>query len=207
MQGHTGLFTQHDKITITGLYLCIDNKKVMLTCIIFSWENSLALVCMTKYLTELLQLLHHPNTIDLKINSFQKELKCVFFTYSSWWKQDFCKHQSCRFTDLWMTVRVESDLWTSKRYVFSHIICSFAYFLDLFTLLAMATVLMRHPIFIKCWSCHRNKAPSSVATELIHFEGIIHHTHTRKVFLLMYFNYDVLLSRQVLHHINESEKR
>ena len=24
---------------------------------------------------------------------------------------------------------------------------------------AMATVLLRQPIFIKCWSCHRNKTP------------------------------------------------
>ena len=24
---------------------------------------------------------------------------------------------------------------------------------------AIATILLKHPIFIKCWSCHRNKAP------------------------------------------------
>ena len=45
MQRDTGLFTQHDKIAITGLYLWVDNEKVML--IIFFWENSLVSVCMT----------------------------------------------------------------------------------------------------------------------------------------------------------------
>ena len=38
MQRDTGLFIQHDKIVITGLYLRVDNEKVML--IIFSQENS-----------------------------------------------------------------------------------------------------------------------------------------------------------------------
>ena len=56
----------------------------------------------------------------------------------------------------------------------------------------MATILLRHPIFIKCWSCH--------------FEGIISHTHKSKVFLLIYLNYDAVLSRHVLHYINEREQ-
>ena len=64
---------------------------------------------------------------------------------------------------------------------------------------AMATVLLSHPIFIKCWSC-------SIAKTIIHFEGIISHTHKRKVFLLICLNYDVVLSHRVLYHINEGEQ-
>ena len=30
--------------------------------------------------------------------------------------------------------------------------------------------------------------------KFIHFEGIINHTHKRKVFLLIYLNYDVVLA-------------
>ena len=66
---------------------------------------------------------------------------------------------------------------------------------------AMATVLLRHPIFIKGWSYHRN---DSIATKCIHFEGIISHLHNRNVFLLIYLNYDVVLSQRVFHHINET---
>ena len=42
-----------------------------------------------------------------------------------------------------------------------------------------------------------------MATKFIHFEGIISHTHTRKVFLLIYLNYDVVLSRCVLQYMYE----
>ena len=47
MQRDTRLFAQHDKIAVTGLYLRVDNKKVML--IIFSLENSLVSVCYSGY--------------------------------------------------------------------------------------------------------------------------------------------------------------
>ena len=49
---------------------------------------------------------------------------------------------------------------------------------------AMVTVLLRYPIFIKCCNCHKNKAPWQ--QKFTHFEGIIIYTHKRKVFPLIY---------------------
>ena len=57
---------------------------------------------------------------------------------------------------------------------------------------AMETVLLRYPIFTKCWSCHRNKALLQQNSFI--FEGIIGHTHKRKVSPLIYLNYDGVLS-------------
>ena len=69
---------------------------------------------------------------------------------------------------------------------------------------AMVTVLLSHPIFIMLELLEKQ---DSVATKFIHFEGIISHTHRSKVFLLICLNYDVVLSRRVLYHINEGKRR
>ena len=47
----------------------------------------------------------------------------------------------------------------------------------------------------------------SMATEFIHIEEISSHTHNRKVLLLMYLSYDVVLTRHVLHHKTERKQR
>ena len=96
----TGLFTQLNKIVITGFYLRVDKEKVML--IIFSRENSLVSVCMTNiklnfcnYCT-IQKNVHLPRpTTDPRANSFHKEIKCVFcLVYSSWRKQDLMHRKS-----------------------------------------------------------------------------------------------------------------
>ena len=64
---------------------------------------------------------------------------------------------------------------------------------------AMTIVLLKYPILIKCWSCHRNKA--AMVTKFIHIEGVISYTHKKKTLLLKCLSYDVVLSRPVLHYI------
>ena len=68
----------------------------------------------------------------------------------------------------------------------------------------MATVLLSHPIPIKCWGCRRNKSQSEIT--FIHFEEISSHTYKGEVFLLIYLSYDVVLTRQVLQHTNKREQ-
>ena len=69
----------------------------------------------------------------------------------------------------------------------------------------MAIVLLRHPILVQCCGCHRNKG--SMSKTFIHFEEIRSHTYKGEVFLLIYWNYDVVLIRPVLQHTNKRDRR
>ena len=92
-----------------SLYLCIDHQKVLLT--IFSRENSLVSLCMTKNNLPFATIAPSKKNvrlcrtnIDLEANCFHKELKCEFcFVMVFWWLSGpyslFDGRQICRTTD------------------------------------------------------------------------------------------------------------